>query len=1189
MKKTLFHPLLSSAALSLMLIATPAFTARAATNVSYGPGYQSLTSAELTEEERAAIRDTAEKLRLSETQLSFKRGDVLRLYVEPVELAKAQGWEIDKVEFSDSSALRVLPPDDPAIQTKKQEIVDAMIASNIALTGDIDDNLLVVYLQAEKDGQSSITLSAKNPYLGAMVKMVCQAVSPDYVPSVSNSSSHSGSQTPATTDSDSSASNNRPGSTETPGNSGTTNPKPEDQEKPGSSTQPTNPGDNTGDNTNPGGSTENPGGTTDPGNKPENPGENPENPGGNTNPTNPDNPDQPEKPKDYDTSAWHFDQSTLIFTYDGQPHAPTLLGVEEGIELTLGEPSVNAGKYTYTVSAKAPDGYNPIPDFAIEYEIQPTVLTVSQTYNPETRKIDAVIDGLVDGDVCNAITTINGAEGNTLNAEPGSCVVSTTLDLDTEKAGNYIISDPVTSVHNTKTDNRWYDINMSYREEAGQLIIDFRLDNLKTEHAGTTKSCGIEFNLDYDHDRLQYAGDETGYWHMFYSESQDKEFGYYYGWTGPLPESATICSLKFDIIGDDTSDLIITAKNATFTNSDNGSMQLIYHTGDTSIVVNPEKVELVEGVITNWDPTKDTEYKFEHQLTDQNGNPNPSKVQEKENAYENLKDYISTTFPDLKQDDQTPELKPIDTTNWYFDESTLEFTYDGQKHQPTFIKDRDDVEVIFGEGYTDAGTYKCPVSFKVPEGYAPIPDMEVEFEIKPAKLTPKNPTYNPETNQMEVVIEGIVDGDIKSVSTVDSNGQSVTLDTAGSFTVTTDFTIKEDKAKNYTFDTNSVSSVVNLKSDHSWFDVNMSSNREGNKLTIDVSFSNIKSASLDNNESVILSFRPEYDSERLTLSSDVQTNGNYGVTDSGDVVCMFSDGLGSDRLATVQLTFEVTDEVANGTAHDLLVTVRNPELSYGTENGTMAQYKGTDVAIVINPEELTVVEGTVNGDPKQDVTVYGSTESAQEKLDTLIQEQFSADSAPDASLMTTDVQNAVESIEDDPGEDENSNPEASSQPASDSSISQPSVSETLDSTKDSASSLEATTTSTSETSAASSTENQEPATATEASTSESESSKSESSNQSTEDQSTGDTPEQSVTESSSADEGNTESSKDSSQSAVESTSTSETTTSETSSTSSVSDTTTSASESAPSGSDAVSSTDTSVATTGANLAAAEAD
>lgn len=152
MKKTLFHPLLSSAALSLMLIATPAFTARAATNVSYGPGYQSLTSAELTEEERAAIRDTAEKLRLSETQLSFKRGDVLRLYVEPVELAKAQGWEIDKVEFSDSSALRVLPPDDPAIQTKKQEIVDAMIASNIALTGDIDDNLLVVYLQAEKDG-----------------------------------------------------------------------------------------------------------------------------------------------------------------------------------------------------------------------------------------------------------------------------------------------------------------------------------------------------------------------------------------------------------------------------------------------------------------------------------------------------------------------------------------------------------------------------------------------------------------------------------------------------------------------------------------------------------------------------------------------------------------------------------------------------------------------------------------------------------------------------------------------------------------------------------------------------------------------------------------------------------------------------------------------------------------------------
>lgn len=393
--------------------------------------------------------------------------------------------------------------------------------------------------------------------------------------------------------------------------------------------------------------------------------ENPEEPSQPTEPAPVDpidpTPSEPSEPspelKEFDTSNWLFDPLSLHFVYDGEAHLPILTGVPEGVELTmstLGE--VNAGSYTLTVGVKVPEGYKPVPDFAVNFEIEKAHVQSTQVYDRTTGTIAPVITGIASGDLADVNTFVNGANSTTGSnpvdvSKPGSYTVSTTIKIDEDKLGNYTFdgADTKTTLVNVKSDQPWFTIDTKASEENGQIVVSFRLENLKTEHVGSTKPVGLEFRLDYDRDRLEYVktNDESGYWHMFFTDTTDKEYGYYYGYTGPVPESSSICTLHFNVKdGASADDLIVAVRDAKLTAAPiNGSqMNFIYKTADSAIVVNPTGAIVVENTTVAGDPMSDVEYRAEHKLTNPDGSVNEAEVAIKEAEMEKLQDYVNQHF-----------------------------------------------------------------------------------------------------------------------------------------------------------------------------------------------------------------------------------------------------------------------------------------------------------------------------------------------------------------------------------------------------------------------------------------------------------------------------------------------------------------------------------------------------------------
>lgn len=688
-----FSILLASATLMSLLTIAPAFSARAA-DVSYGPGYQTEAALSYTEEERAELRASAANLHLSETNLNFKCGDILRIYVEPVELAKTQGWEIDKIEFSDPSALRMLPVDDPEVQSKKQELTDAIIASDITRIGDIDEGLLVVYFKAEKDGQSNVTVSVKNPAIGALVKMVCYATTPGYTPTpstISSYSSNSGSRNPATTNP-----GNQNGS-DTGNNETNTPSKPEN---PGTDSQP-------GDSTEkPGDGTEEKPGITDPGKDPETPDEGPDDttnpgqptdpdgPGRPTEPENPDTPDIPEIPdvpdvpeipddgelKDYDTSAWKWDESSLVFTYDGQPHFPTLLGVDDSIELIFGEAGINAGQYTYTVGVKTPEGFNPIPDFTISYEIEPAIPELEYVHNPETGEVEVQLKNVVPGDITvNSVTeTPSGAE--TVASDPGLYQITTTFDVDADKAENYILPEtPKNEYLNVKNENSWFDFGLSYSEKDGQLLLHVTIDNSVLPEYNSDLITSLQ--VFYDQDRLSYAGQETGDWDVMANDSKDGVQEIIASHEGVEITDSVIVTLKFDYKTSDNKDLLFYTgiygdkddprDMIQIMENENKDLYLItYNTGSLpSLIVNPEETQVKDVIIENNDLMEDVI--IESGIKDET-----AKNELEEKIREDLEDYIENGFELPDSDLETP----VDPSNP--DENIPDLPLPGESEKP---------------------------------------------------------------------------------------------------------------------------------------------------------------------------------------------------------------------------------------------------------------------------------------------------------------------------------------------------------------------------------------------------------------------------------------------------------------------------------------------------------------------------
>lgn len=629
-----FSFLLASAALASLLTIAPAFSARAA-DVSYGPGYQTEVALNYTEEERAELRAGAANLHLSETNLSFKCGDVLRIYVEPVELAKAQGWEIDNIEFSDPSALRMLPANDPEAQSKKHELADAIIASDVTNSGDIDEGLLVVYLKAEKDGQSNVTVSVKNPAIGALVKMVCYAITPGYTPTpstISSYSSNSGSRNPASTNPGNQTGGN-------PGNNDSNNPsKPEN---PGTDSQP-------GDSTEPG--------DTDTPDTPDTP-------------DAPDVPDLPENPddgklKDYDTSAWRWDENTLVFTYDGQPHFPTLLGVDSDIELIFGEAGINAGHYIYTVSVNTPEGFNPIADFTISYEIKPAVPEIEYVHNSETGEVEVQLKNVVPGDIAvNSVAeTPNGSE--TTASDPGLYQITTTFDVEADKAGNYILPEaPKNEYLNVKNENSWFDFGLSYSEKDGQLLLHVTIDNSVLPEYDSDLITSLK--VFYDQDRLSYAGQEAGSWDVLANDSKEGTQEIIASHEGVEITDSVIVTLKFDYKNpEDSKDLLFYTGIYSDKDDPRDMLQIMenenkdtywvtYNTGSLpSLVVNPEETQVKDVIIENNNLMEDV-------IIESDIKDDVIKNELEEEVREDLKDYIENGFefsdPEAPTDPSDPD------------------------------------------------------------------------------------------------------------------------------------------------------------------------------------------------------------------------------------------------------------------------------------------------------------------------------------------------------------------------------------------------------------------------------------------------------------------------------------------------------------------------------------------------------
>lgn len=88
--------------------------------------------------------------------------------------------------------------------------------------------------------------------------------------------------------------------------------------------------------------------------------------------------------------------------------------------------------------------------------------------------------------------------------------------------------------------------------------------------------------------------------------------------------------------------------------------------------------------------------------------------------------------PSKPTDPTQPEgPKKYDTSGWKFSNTT--FTYDGKTCRPTLVGVPAEVEVIWDtEGEINAGNYSANVSFKVPEGYQSVPNMETHFVINKA-------------------------------------------------------------------------------------------------------------------------------------------------------------------------------------------------------------------------------------------------------------------------------------------------------------------------------------------------------------------------------------------------------------------------------------------------------------------------
>lgn len=540
-------------------------------NLGFSP---SISRAAEAETDCDKILDTMDNLRLSEDHILVEVGEFYELTVEPVADAGPLGWEIDQVEFSN-----------PDLVVQREELPDGVVptttsAEELRLLQSIpepavkpadeessdedDEKALKIYLEGLKTGSTEIEVELANPSWESScthghakkLTLTCQT---DTVPTGYKAALRAEAAKQQNQSNQSQLASGQ-GTTQvkkpadsTEGATSSTITRPQDPQpsipsQPGGSDNPSDPG--------------NPGGSDDPSNPsdPSNP-DNPDNP----DPGNPDNPDQPDQPdepdepelKKYDTSNWAFDPDQLSFVYDGQEHHPVLTGVPAEVTVKYSAVETNAGQYTYRVAFEVPEGYEDVPDMAVDYEITPLTPEISYQVDPVTGELKLVTAGILesdlDGEIKTSVIDATDSELSVMNVTPGYYNIKTQMNISEDKKQNYTIPEIDRSEYLNVTESQpWLNFTLDYAEENGQLIVKVGIKDLKIPQVGTYDKLLTGLKLFYDKDRLEYVSQQDGDWSQYIMDmmSMNRITAEYNGAVnsedGPLPENSTIAILTFN-------------------------------------------------------------------------------------------------------------------------------------------------------------------------------------------------------------------------------------------------------------------------------------------------------------------------------------------------------------------------------------------------------------------------------------------------------------------------------------------------------------------------------------------------------------------------------------------------------------------------------------------------------------------
>lgn len=447
--------------------------------------------------------------------------------------------------------------------------------------------------------------------------------------------------------------------------------------------------------------------------------------------------------------------------------------------------------------------------------------------------------------------------------------------------------------------------------------------------------------------------------------------------------------------------------------------------------------------------------------------------------------------PSKPTDPTQPEgPKKYDTSGWKFSNTT--FTYDGNTCRPTLVGVPAEVEVIWDtEGEINAGNYSAKVSFKVPEGYQSVPNMEThfvinkatyegtlnfdktsfsydgkshapsienlpegakvintsaghtsagkythdmeieispnyenvklstEYEITPSKLSIQQ-QYNPATNKIDAVIEGLVDEDLKDlIYTVNGSESSESPDILepGRYEIKTEILLNDDKKQNYTgVDSEELQTVLETvyeaKRKNAWYKLSVDSAVKDGKLTINIFLSDIKVQTQEEMGYVLftLGFNVKYNQAVMQYDSfeaeaDDMGNGFDGVYNpdrgpSGEaderdaVLSFFADSI-VDTVKICTLVYDIDPATT-----DVEVSIENVVLATGEEDNPF-EYTADNNTIVVNPSEdyVTPEEILIDWDPMKDASYVGDDDeeaAARENLQDYIDEKFSTAAGAEA-------------------------------------------------------------------------------------------------------------------------------------------------------------------------------------------------